>query len=135
MQPARNRDDGCAPVTGRRHEGETTMNDELLLDRIDAMATVARPVLRGTRIPVEHVLSQLAHGASAAEIQRRYPGLTPDDIRACLLFAARGLSTGGAPPADPQGPGSPCAEPAVSAPQPVPVPVPYPLPRMPKRDQ
>jgi uncharacterized protein (DUF433 family) len=35
----------------------------------------------------------LAHGATTAEILEEYEGLVEDDIRACLLFAARSLES------------------------------------------
>jgi uncharacterized protein (DUF433 family) len=41
---------------------------------------------------VDFILNQLAHGAVIADILDEYPGLAPEDIRACLLFASRSLS-------------------------------------------
>jgi uncharacterized protein (DUF433 family) len=76
------------------------MNDEQLLDRIDPAAIVARPVLRATRVPVEHVLTLLVQGESANQIQRQYPGVTSEDVQACLLYASRRLSASDSPPAD-----------------------------------
>lgn len=49
---------------------------------------LGKPVLRGTRIPVELVLRRLGEGASEADVLQAYPSLTPDDIRAVILFAA-----------------------------------------------
>lgn len=71
------------------------MNDEKLLNRIilDPQVMVGKPVIKGTRLTVEYVLNQLAHGATAAEILKEYKGLTQEDIRACLLFASRSLET------------------------------------------
>jgi uncharacterized protein (DUF433 family) len=40
---------------------------------------------------VEHILNMLAHGANEAEVLREYPGLSREDIQACLLFATRSL--------------------------------------------
>ena len=70
------------------------MNDRQLLDRItfDPAVMRGKPVVRGTRLTVETVLNQLAHGAAPQELLDEYPGLTPDDLRACLLFAATALS-------------------------------------------
>jgi uncharacterized protein (DUF433 family) len=45
------------------------------------------PVVRGTRIPVGVLLDQLAAGDSWDTILKGYPALTPDDIRAVILFA------------------------------------------------
>ncbi len=44
--------------------------------------------IRGMRIRVKDVLDLLAAGVSESEILRDYPYLEPDDIRACLEFAA-----------------------------------------------
>jgi uncharacterized protein (DUF433 family) len=47
-----------------------------------------KPCIRGLRITVYDVLSWLAEGMSYQEIMDDFPELTPDDITACLLFAA-----------------------------------------------
>ena len=47
-----------------------------------------KPVIRGTRVPVEVVLRKLGAGLSAAEIVAEHPRLTLDDIRAAQPFAA-----------------------------------------------
>jgi len=47
-----------------------------------------RPCIRGYRIAVHDVLGCLAGGWSNEEIFESYPELEPDDIKACLLFAA-----------------------------------------------
>ena len=44
--------------------------------------------IRGIRITVSDVLSYLASGMSEAEVIRDFPELTPEDIRACLAYAA-----------------------------------------------
>jgi uncharacterized protein (DUF433 family) len=46
-----------------------------------------RPVIKGTRIPVEVILGQLAEGESWDSILAGYPELTRDDIQAALRFA------------------------------------------------
>lgn len=48
-----------------------------------------RPCVRGLRIRVSDVLELLAEGLSSSQIIQDFPDLEPDDIRACLLFAAR----------------------------------------------
>ncbi|MGQ0540791.1 MAG: DUF433 domain-containing protein [Blastocatellia bacterium] len=70
------------------------MNDQELLKRISLNPKVlaGKPVIKGTRLSVEFILNLLAHGATTAEILDEYKGLTPDDIRACLLFAGESLS-------------------------------------------
>jgi uncharacterized protein (DUF433 family) len=58
-------------------------------DRIAADPTilVGKPVVRGTRIAVEFVLELIAAGWSFDEIMANYPGLTVEDIRACVACA------------------------------------------------
>ncbi len=50
-----------------------------------------RPCIRGMRIRVTDVLELLAAGLSTDQIVEELPDLEPDDIRACLQFAARRL--------------------------------------------
>ena len=61
-----------------------------LLQRItvDAKVMVGKPVIRGTRIPVELIVRMLAQGIQEADILREYPRLQPEDIRAALAYAA-----------------------------------------------
>ena len=47
-----------------------------------------KPVIRGTRLAVEFILELLAAGQSQADILANYPGLTRDDILACLAYAS-----------------------------------------------
>lgn len=51
-----------------------------------------KPVIRGTRISVEFVLELLAGGWSEADIFENYPGITHEDIKACLNYALAVLS-------------------------------------------
>jgi uncharacterized protein (DUF433 family) len=71
------------------------MSDEQLLRRIvlDPKTMVGKPVIKGTRLPVEFVIGLLAHGATADEILDEYNGLTREDIQACLLFAKSSLES------------------------------------------
>lgn len=70
------------------------MNEQQLLERItlNPKIMVGKPIIKGTRLTVEHILGLLAHGASAAEILEEYDGLLPEDIQACCLFATKALS-------------------------------------------
>ena len=52
-----------------------------------------KPVIRGTRIPVELILELLASGQSVATILNNYPGLTQEDILAALSFARQTPAT------------------------------------------
>ena len=47
-----------------------------------------KPCIRGMRITVQDVLEYLASGMTEAAILADFPYLEPDDIRACLAFAA-----------------------------------------------
>jgi len=49
---------------------------------------LGKPVIRGTRIPVELVLRKLAEGATEAELLEAYPTLTTHGIKAAIDFAA-----------------------------------------------
>jgi len=70
------------------------MKADPLLDRIviNPSVMVGKPIIRGTRLTVEYILNQLAHGATEAEILAEYDGLTRADIQASLLFAAQSLA-------------------------------------------
>jgi uncharacterized protein (DUF433 family) len=54
---------------------------------IDPKVCSGKPVIRGTRILVTSILSQLSAGESAQTIREGYPELTDEDIRAALEFA------------------------------------------------
>ena len=47
-----------------------------------------KPCIRGMRITVSDILEYLASGMTETEILSDFPELNPDDIRACLAFAA-----------------------------------------------
>ena len=65
------------------------MTEQNLLKRIvtDPQIFGGKPVIRGRRLAVEHVLGMLAAGDTPAVILENYPWMEPDDIRACLVFA------------------------------------------------
>ena len=54
---------------------------------------VGKPVIRGTRLSVELIIGFLAAGLSREDIFDSYPGVTEEDIRACLHFAHLLLET------------------------------------------
>ncbi len=63
--------------------------DELLKRiSINPQVMVGKPVIRGTRITVEHIMRELAGGLTAADVLDAYPHLTADDIRAACAYAA-----------------------------------------------
>jgi uncharacterized protein (DUF433 family) len=53
---------------------------------------LGKPVIRGTRIPVELVIRKLSEGATEADLLDAYPRLTSEDIRAALAYAAESLA-------------------------------------------
>jgi uncharacterized protein (DUF433 family) len=55
---------------------------------IDPEIMYGKPVITGTRIPVEHILRKLAADISAETILEDFPGLTKEDIQAALAFAS-----------------------------------------------
>lgn len=65
------------------------MTDPDLIRRITSDPAIfgGKPIVRGRRLAVEHVLSMLAAGDSGQDILDAYPFLEADDIRACLLYA------------------------------------------------
>ena len=70
------------------------MDENKLLKRITVNPQIfnGKPIIRGRRIAVEHVLGMLAAGDTAETILSGYPFLEPDDIRACLVYANRLVS-------------------------------------------
>lgn len=67
---------------------------EKLLVRItiDPSIMVGKPVIKGTRIPVQQILDALAQGMSFEEVEHEYPNITNQDILACLAFASQTLA-------------------------------------------
>jgi uncharacterized protein (DUF433 family) len=55
---------------------------------VDPEILVGKPVVRGTRLAVEFIIDLLAQGWTEEEILDNYPGLTREDIRACLVYAS-----------------------------------------------
>jgi uncharacterized protein (DUF433 family) len=53
---------------------------------------LGKPVIRGTRIPVELIIRKLGEGASEADLLDAYPRLKQEDIRAALAYAADSLA-------------------------------------------
>jgi uncharacterized protein (DUF433 family) len=67
------------------------MTETDLLARITVNPNIfgGKPIIRGRRIAVEHLLGMLAAGDTAEEILEAYPVLEKEDIQACLVFARR----------------------------------------------
>jgi uncharacterized protein (DUF433 family) len=67
------------------------MDEAQLLTRITFNPQIfgGKPIIRGRRLAVEHILGMLAAGDTTEIILQGYPWLEPDDIRACLAYAKR----------------------------------------------
>jgi uncharacterized protein (DUF433 family) len=55
---------------------------------VDPAVLAGKPIIRGTRLSVEFIVQLLAQGWSEIDIQKSYPGITHDQIAACLQYAA-----------------------------------------------
>ena len=66
----------------------------IVADHVESNPEVmlGKPVIRGTRIPVELILRKLSEGATEADLLDAYPRLTSMDIRAALAYAADSLA-------------------------------------------
>jgi uncharacterized protein (DUF433 family) len=70
------------------------MDEDKLLKRIMVNPNIfgGKPIIRGRRLAVEHVLGMLAAGDTPEIILKGYHWLEMDDIRACLIYARRLVS-------------------------------------------
>lgn len=70
------------------------MEGKKLLDQIERNPRVmmGKPVIKGTRIPVELILRKLSEGATLEELLDAYPHLSREDVRAALAYAAEALA-------------------------------------------
>jgi len=59
---------------------------DFIEERKDVM--LGKPVFKGTRLTVEHILKELGAGMSTPELLANYPTLKPEHIRAAMLYAA-----------------------------------------------
>lgn len=66
-------------------------DEETLLRRITVNPGIfgGKPIVRGRRLAVEHVLGMLAAGDAPQDILEGYPWLEREDIQACLVYARR----------------------------------------------
>lgn len=58
---------------------------------VDQGVRFGRPVIRGTRVPVDLVIAKLAGGMATEEVAQEY-GLEREDVLAALAYAARTLA-------------------------------------------
>ena len=67
------------------------MDEKTMLERITVNPQIfgGKPIIRGRRLAVEHVLGMLAAGDTVETILEGYPWLEPEDVQACLIYACR----------------------------------------------
>ncbi|PPS43241.1 DUF433 domain-containing protein [Chroococcidiopsis sp. TS-821] len=67
------------------------MNEQKLLERITVNPKIfgGKPIIRGRRIAVEHILGMLAAGDTVETLLEGYPWLEREDVQACLVYARR----------------------------------------------
>ena len=72
----------------------TTAREDALLARITVNPEIfgGKPIVRGKRLAVEHVLGMLAAGDTFETLLREYPWLEQDDLSVCLVYAKRIVS-------------------------------------------
>ena len=80
----RERDDAVARGEG----GDRSWEQRIALD---PAILVGKPIVKGTRLSVEFVVQLLADGWTEQVIVDQYPGLTAEDVRACLQYASERL--------------------------------------------
>lgn len=70
------------------------MNENALLGRIERNVDVmfGKPVIKGTRLPVDLLLEKLAYGYTEEKLLEEYPFIAKEDIHAALLYASKVLS-------------------------------------------
>ncbi len=73
------------------------MDEKALLERITVNPAIfgGKPIIRGRRLAVEHVLGLLAAGDTPDTILAGYPWLEPEDIQACLAYAHKLVARAG----------------------------------------
>jgi uncharacterized protein (DUF433 family) len=60
---------------------------------LDPKVLVGKPVIRGTRLAVEFIMDLLANNWTEQQILENYPGITHEDISACLHYATEMLKS------------------------------------------
>jgi uncharacterized protein (DUF433 family) len=76
-------------VTGKILGGAMTVTDRI---EINPKVMMGKPVVRGTRIPIELILRKLSEGATEDDLLEAYPRLRVEDIHAAIGFAADTLA-------------------------------------------
>lgn len=55
---------------------------------VDAGVLAGKPIIKGTRLSVEFVVDLLGRGWTVEQVLREYDHIAPEDIQACLAYAA-----------------------------------------------
>ena len=73
-----------------------------MADRIDIHPDICngRPVIAGTRIPVQTIVEFLGAGDSIDEVLEAYPSIKREDVYACIQFAAKDRNIDNRPQTD-----------------------------------
>lgn len=77
-------------IIANRYVREYLMKTDRI--EINPQVMLGKPVIRGTRIPVELIVRKLSEGATETDLLDAYPRLTEADIKAALAFAADSLA-------------------------------------------
>jgi uncharacterized protein (DUF433 family) len=82
----------CAFPWSAHQKNENKMAPDY--DRIEVNPDImfGKPVIKGTRITVEHILRKMAEGMTIEEILAHHPHLTKDEVCAAVTFAADQLT-------------------------------------------
>src|SRR5712692_9640716 len=73
-----------SPRMNAEHKGQANYQNRIAQD---PKIMVGKPVVKGTRVPVELVLAKLARNPDLQELFLDYPRLTREDVQACLQYA------------------------------------------------
>ncbi|HEY5542746.1 MAG TPA: DUF433 domain-containing protein [Candidatus Binatia bacterium] len=76
-------------AAGRMKIDSMTITDRI---EIDPKVMMGKPVIKGTRIPIELILRKLSEGATKDDLLDAYPRLTAEDIHAAIGYAADTLA-------------------------------------------
>jgi uncharacterized protein (DUF433 family) len=79
-------------ITSYSHE-ESSMTTEQPRIVLDPTVLAGKPVIRGTRLSVEFVIGLMAEEWNEPDILTNYPGITHEDVMACLAYARDALSS------------------------------------------
>ena len=60
------------------------------LDRIESNHNIVlgKPIIKGTRIPVEIILKKMSEGESIEDLLKAYTNISREDVLACLKYSA-----------------------------------------------